>query len=320
LGGAEESSEHQPIYSKKLKIMETTRPVSKSRMILTWLMMAGVVIAISTFFFLHAHAGATPQDESEAPPVSSLFHAVFFLIFGVFILGWGVAIYIVAVSTCCFTFNYSRPVWDTLKTKKYIFNLFTGVALPLGFGFILSAFLAPMLGSLGLPPAQASILPVLGMIVGFQLMQLWLLIWSPMEKKLIIKRCGAMGITAAQLQGAMYVGISNPASGFVKRFGAIEEDVGALWVAPDRLVFRGDVEQFDLTHDQIAQIERRADNRSTTVLAGITHVVLHVRLPDGSIRQMRLHVEGQWTLGQKRRAMDTLAEAIEHWNQGVSVA
>jgi hypothetical protein len=110
--------------------------------------------------------------------------------------------------------------------------------------------------------------------------------------------------------------LSNPQSGIAKRFGSIEEDMGALWVAPDRLAFRGDVEQFDLTRDQIAQIERRADKGSTTMLAGIAHVVLHVRLPIGTVRQIRLHVEGLWTMGQKRRAMDTLAEAIDRWYAG----
>ena len=297
--------------------METTKPVSKSRMVLTWMMMIGFIFALTTFFFLRGHNATAPEDESGTPPVNPLFHVIFYLVLGVFTLGCSLAGYFLLVFTCFFTFNYSHSVWIAVKAKKYLFNIFIAVGLSLGIGFILTAFLAPVLTAIGLPPTQANILPVLGVIIAFQLMQLWVLIWSPMEKRMITKRLGAMGITPAQLQGAFLIGISNPASGAIKRFGSIEEDMGALWVAPDRLVFRGDVEQFDLTRDQIEQLERRADNRSTTVLAGIAHVVLHVRLPDGSIRQMRLHVEGQGTLGGKRRAMDTLAGAIDRWQQGV---
>jgi len=79
------------------------------------------------------------------------------------------------------------------------------------------------------------------------------------------------------------------------------------------LMYRGDREQFDLTRQQLAQMERKADTRSTTVLGGIAHVILHVRLPDGSLRPIRLHTEGHWTMGGKRRAMDALAEAIAGW-------
>jgi hypothetical protein len=89
--------------------------------------------------------------------------------------------------------------------------------------------------------------------------------------------------------------------------------MGALWVGPEQLIYWGDGEQFSIPRGQIVEIERKADNRSTTMLAGIAHVILHVRLPDGSVRQIRLHVEGLATMGQKRRTMDALADAISHW-------
>jgi hypothetical protein len=163
---------------------------------------------------------------------------------------------------------------------------------------------------------MASMLPVMAMVVGVQIVQLWVLVWSPLEKHIILKRLAAQGIAPAQLQSAALVGLSNPASGLAKRFAAIEEDMGALWVEPALLMYRGDSEQFDLTRDQLAQMERKADNRSTSVLGGIAHVILHVRLSDGSIRQIRLHTEGQWTMGGKRKAMDALAEAIARWQAG----
>jgi hypothetical protein len=163
----------------------------------------------------------------------------------------------------------------------------------------------------------ANMLPVMLMIVGVQLVQLWVLIWSPLEKRIITQRLAALGITPAQLQSAALVGLSNPASGLAKRFAAIEEDMGALWVGPDLLIYRGDNEQFDITREQLVQMERKADNRSTSVLGGIAHIILHVKLADGSVRQIRLHTEGHWTMGQKRKAMDALADAIARWHGGL---
>ena len=94
--------------------------------------------------------------------------------------------------------------------------------------------------------------------------------------------------------------------------------MGAMWVGPDQIIYWGDGEQFGLAREQIVEIERKADHRSTTMLAGIAHVILHVRLPDGSVRQIRLHVEGLATMGQKRRTMDALAEAINQWYAGTN--
>jgi hypothetical protein len=297
--------------------MEPTKTVSKSRVALTWLMMVGLIFTITTFFFFFGHTySAPPPDETGMGSSAPFVHAMVFLFFGVFGLVAGVAGYFIIVATVCFTFDFNHPVWNTVKVRQYIFNIIVVVAAGSGAGMILSAALSPVLSGIGLQGTQANIFPVVAVLIVVQLLQLWVLVWSPVEKRLIVKRLGAMGITPEQLQGATLVGLSNPQSGIAKRFGSIEEDMGALWVAPDRLAFRGDVEQFDLTRDQIAQIERRADKGSTTMLAGIAHVVLHVRLPIGTVRQIRLHVEGLWTMGQKRRAMDTLAEAIDRWYAG----
>jgi hypothetical protein len=234
-----------------------------------------------------------------------------------FALVCGVAGYLIVIFTNCFTFNFNQPVWNALKMRKYFLNIVVSLGLLLGPGLILAGIFGPVLAGLtGLSEGQAGLIPLLGFIVGFQLLQLWILIWTPVYRRMIQKRLAAMGITKEQLQGAILVGLSNPASGQGKRFAAIEEDMGALWVTPDRLAFRGDVEQFDLAREQIAEIERKEDKGSTSMLAGIAHVILHVRLDDGSIRQIRLHTEGQWTMGQKRQAMDGLAYAIHHWYGG----
>lgn len=297
--------------------MEPTKSVSKTRVVLTWVVMVGFTFFISCLFFWHHALAPGPQaDESGLPQPNVIVRGIALLVVGLFFLVPSVIAYLALLFSCYLTFNYRHPVWNSVKAKKYLANIFVGVGISLGFGFIVSAFLSPFLSQLGLPRSQADLLPVLAVLIGYQLLRLWVLVWGPAETFMIQRRLRTMGIAPEQLKSATLVGISNPASGMVKRFGAIEEDMGALWVLPDRLAFRGDAEQFDLTREQIAGIERKADNRSTTVLAGIAHVILQVRLPDGNIRHMRLHTEGQWTMGQKRRAMDALADAIAGWYAG----
>ncbi len=72
-----------------------------------------------------------------------------------------------------------------------------------------------------------------------------------------------------------------------KKLTMVEEDIGALWVGPEQLVYWGDNDQFGITRDQLTEIERKADVGGTSMLGGITHLILHVRLPDGSERQVR---------------------------------
>jgi len=52
------------------------------------------------------------------------------------------------------------------------------------------------------------------------------------------------------------------------------------------------------------------------MLGGITHLILHVREANGGERQIRFHMEGQWTMGGKGRAMDALEERIVEWHAG----
>lgn len=284
---------------------------SKVRIVLMWLLMVGVIMFWVVFWLWRNH-GRAPADESAPPALVS----VISLFFGGFFLAGGVVVYLAAVFSGCFSFSYQRPVWHGAKVRKYFVNIIVTVLLGLGLGFMLAAFVRPMLLMTGLDPGLAAMLPVMVMLGCIQMVQLWMLIWSPMERRLIVNRLAALGIQPAQLPGAFLVGLSDPASGFTKRFASIEEDVGALWVGPEQLNYWGDSEQFSIQRGQIVQIERRADNRSTTMLAGITHVVLHVQLPDGSVRQIRLHVEGQTTMGQKRQTMDALAAAINRWHEG----
>jgi hypothetical protein len=55
-------------------------------------------------------------------------------------------------------------------------------------------------------------------------------------------------------------------------------------------------------------------------LSGLAHIILHLKLADGSERQIRLHVEGVPTQGKKRKGMDDLADAIARWHANPSPA
>jgi hypothetical protein len=293
----------------------TNKPPSKVRIVLMWLLMLAVILFWVVFFLWRAQ-GRAPAEES-AP---SFVFSIVSLFIGGFFLAAGVAGYLATIYTGCFSFNYRQPVWESVKTKQFLHNIIVVVALALGAGFILSAFLSPVLILLGMDAALANFLPVMLMVGGLQVVQLWVLIWAPVERRIITKRLAARGITPAQLKMAVLVGLSNPASGFAKRFAAVEEDMGAMWVGPEQLIYWGDSDGLSITREQLVQIERKADKGSTTVLGGIAHIILHVQQADGSVRQIRLHTEGLWTMGQKRRAMDALAEAITRWHTGTVAA
>ena len=183
----------------------------------------------------------------------------------------------------------------------------------MGIGFGLSPFVSPVLEGFGIEAGTASMASVIGSVVLFSIAQMWFLIWAPLEKRMIIKRLLKRGLTREQLGTGFLIGLSDPASRGMKRFGAIEEDMGALWITPEQLIYWGDSEQFAIRREQVLAIERKADARSTTMLAGIAHVVLHVHGLGPAVRVIRLHTEGHLTMGGKKKAMEKLAEALYAW-------
>ena len=75
------------------------------------------------------------------------------------------------------------------------------VLISLGAGGLLSVPVSPMLQGLGMDPQLAYMLPVLGMIVILQIVQLVVFMWTPLAKRLITKRLTARGVSLEQLQG-----------------------------------------------------------------------------------------------------------------------
>jgi hypothetical protein len=293
-----------------MSLQQTRKPASKLKMALMWLIFLGFTAALITFL-LWTHPDRSAPSEDSAPDIV---HTIVTLVFGGFFLVAGLAAYFILLATNCLTFNFQRPIWADARVKFYFGNIVVLTAIGLGIGLPLAALAKPHLTRLGLNGELSFLVPVMGMLVILQIAQIFVLKWAPLERRLIAKRLQAQGITAAQLETAMLVGLSNPLQSSFKKFASVEEDIGALWIGPEQLVYWGDREQFGISRQQLTQLERKADSGGTTMLAGLTHLILHCQLPDGSERQIRLHTEGHWTMGGKRRAMDELEDRIAQWH------
>jgi hypothetical protein len=296
--------------------MQTVKkPVSKLRVVLTWVLFLGVTIGAILLVTWRDHESMAPSEPTTEEPAKAMAMAI---IGGLFLVG-GLAAYFILLATNLFTSNFQRPIWGEAKGKLYVANIVVLTGVALGIGFCFSPFTTPFLARHGVSDRFAFMLPVMAVLVLLQVVRVFVLVWAPVEKRLISKRLQACGITPAQLETALFVGISDPTVSSFKKFAQVEDDLGALWFGPDQLVYCGDKQRFSVLRQQLTQIERRADTGGTTMLGGVTHVILHVLLPDNTERQIRFHTEGHWTMGQKGRAMDDLEQKLVEW-QGAGAA
>lgn len=292
-------------------MQRTTRPVSKLKVVLLWLILIGNIV-----FWVALVAWGHRNDASPAPvqePGADTVRFVFLFIVGSFFLATGIAVYAVVIFTNCFTFDFSRPVFSAFKGKLYLAKIIVPILVAVGLALLLGVFLAPLMRMFDLSGQVAFLVPLFAAIVGTQVAQMWINVWTPLTKRLIAKRLAARGILPAQLQSAFLIGISNPLRSSFKKLTLVEDDIGALWIGGAQLIYWGDTDQFAITPGQILQLERRADAGSTSMLSGTAHVILHIQPPEGGVRQIRLHTQGHWTLGRSRRAMDDLDAAIANW-------
>ncbi len=287
------------------------KPQSKLIPILLW---GALFLCVIVWPILLVLRSANRPAPVEAP---GLGHSIVMLVLAIMAIGAGIVGYLGAVFTQCLTFDFTRPVWHEIKAKQFLANLLFPTMVMLGVGFFSSAMLTPVAARFNLPGEMAFMAPFFLGFVLMQVLSLFVLVWSPMEKRIIKKRLAALGITPDQMRGGIYVGLSNPAvTSSKKRFFSIEEDVGMLWFTPQQMIYWGDVEQFAISQHDLVQVERKVDAKSTTALSGTAHVVLHIRLSDNSERQIRLHTEAIWTLLGKRRASNDLAARINAWLAG----
>ncbi len=279
---------------------------------LAWLTILAVTFGMLAFW-LWPESGRHSDVPAQGPGFS-----IFLFVIGALSVFTGVAAYFVILATNCFRADFSKPMWNDMKTRIYVANIFVPLMVMMGIGFMLSVFLTPMLRNHGVSESMAQLLPMMGCIGLMQIVLVWFVIWAPLEKSLIEKRLTARGLSAEQMRTGIYVGLSNPDKSSLKKFTCIEEDMGMLWFDPDQLIYWGDAEAFSLQRDDVLEVERQVDAASTTALSGTAHVVLRVKQVTND-RRIRLHCEGILTMGRKRSAMNQLAERITHWrSQGTT--
>lgn len=292
-------------------MQQTAKPVSKLKVVLLWLALIGNLV-----FWLWFWGWRHPDDAitaPAAPPNSNIVDLVTLFILGGIFLTAGLAAYAIVIVTNCFTVDFNRPFFAAFKGKLYLAKIVVPILVSVGAGLMLGVVLDPVMHAFGLGGQVAFMLPLFMVLVPIQIAQMWINVWTPLTKRLIARRLTARGLQPAKLQGAVLVGISDPQRSSFKKLTLVEDDIGALWIGGGQLVYWGDTDQFAFTPGQILQRERRADAGSTSMLSGTAHVILHVQLPNGSVRQIRFHTEGHWTLGHSRRAMDALSAAIDDW-------
>src|SRR5215831_801348 len=193
-------------------MQQSSKPVSKLRVVLMWAIMLATIFGVATFMIWHNHRDEGPSRSDGVP---DLFRSVFFFIVGGFGLVVGIAAYVITLASDCFTFNFRHPIWPAMRGKIFLVNTFVPVIPALGLGFIISAFLSPVLTSAGLTGSLPGILPVIGTVIIFQIVQLWVMVWSPLERRIITKRLQALGITREQLQTSFLIGLSDPNAGYM---------------------------------------------------------------------------------------------------------
>jgi hypothetical protein len=280
-------------------------------MIGLWALAIGTII-FGTVFWFWRQDHSVPEPASPGQTAPAWLHSVLLLFFGVLGMIAGVVAYAIVIQTNGFTFNFQRPIWRDVKAKIYLANIVVPSIFIIGAGLFLAAFVAPLLEALGLSKNLAWLIPLIGSLVVLQIALVWVNLWAPLEKRLINKRLAAKGIVPEQAQHGCLIGLSDPTRSSLKKI-VIEDDIGMLWMDAQRLVYFGDQEHFSFSPEQVLSAERKIDAASNTALSGTSHLILRVRQPDGTERQIRLHTEGVWTLGQKRSAMDALAYRINTW-------
>lgn len=262
--------------------------------------------------FIRYVVATSPQEEvfSTIPPVLIAFTS---FVIGGFCLLLGIILYSLVIATRCFTFSFKRPFWNTLKVRLYLTNIFVLFFFDMGIGFLLSTFITPLLVALGLPLIIALAIPILGTVLCVGLLTSFVSIWTPLDRPMISQRLQALGIPEHDLQSGIPAGISDPGKSSFRKFTMVEEDVGMLWIEPERIVYHGDRESFEITRNQLKAIERSSDPGSLAAYGGAVDIILRFLQEDGKERHIRLHTEGNWTLLAIRRSVDSLALKLNAW-------
>jgi len=288
--------------------LEKPKPLSPLKWVLG---VAGFVVVIVGSIMIGNALRPGGGRTIVAPAASPIVSIIFLFLGGVTLIA-GVVAYVIVLTTHCFTFNFERPFFPAHRRKMWFANLFVGFLLQAGFGMMLFPTAARVLAVV-LP---TSILFPVSFFLPFiiaQLILIWFIIWTPLDRAMIRRRMEAQGILPEQLDAGMLMGISDPARTSFKKMTRLEDDIGVLWISQDALVYMGDQQSLRLTRGMVEEVERKADAGSTSAYFGAVHVIVRYREESGLERRVRFHPEGSWTMTAAARAQDVLAERLESW-------
>jgi hypothetical protein len=247
-------------------------------------------------------------------PQPALFSYVVAYIAAAGFLVIGLTAYLVCIVTSGLTFNFTKPVYRGYAHRRRIMNLI----VPLLFYAAFAAICAPPIASALLRWFAPTAIGIIAFFAPFMIAQfigIWIDLWSPMDVMFIRRRLHAIGIKQDQLSNAWLIGLSNAT---VKKSGVgglVEDDFGALWVAPLALIYCGDQHNFSISREDLVQVEQKAHPRSSASMFGVRHVLLHFNDAEGAENHIYLHIEGAWNMSRYRVRCDRLAEAIVSWSK-----
>jgi hypothetical protein len=261
-----------------------------------------------------------PRPEPAPPPapaegMTRLAEILGSLVLGVLLSGVAAAFYLAFVSTGGFTSNFAKPVFKKLKPRLFVGQIVLSALLLFALALLLNGALGVLFWALGIR-ASAFIAAMVVSVVAANVALVRLHAWAPLETTLASRRLQAMGVPAADLARGLCLGISNPAeSGWTK--AVLEDDVGFLWLEPDRLVYKGDQESFEVPWERLLEVERVVvASSAASAYTGNRHIVLRFATDSGQERRVRLHPEGCWTPGRVLTATNELADRLNAWRAG----
>jgi len=278
-------------------------------------LVAVVVVCGPIFFLLLTRMDSSGGGDGAFPAGDDAIPKFVLAIMGLFLMMLGAICYTVAILTRCFTFDFTQPFFSSYKGKKWLVNVPTEYLLQMGLALMAGALLMPVLSRYFQMPVlfAAAFFPPFILV---QFFTFWFQMWRPLFTSMIRARLRAQGLTEGQLATGLNIGISDATHTGIKRIFKTPhmQDIGMLWIAPSRLVYRGDSSGFDALAQNVERIERKADGRSTSSLFGAIHVILHFRHLDGTPAAVRLHTVGNWTMTGAVREMNQLAQSLEEWH------
>lgn len=291
--------------------MAQPKPGGRPHRLVPYLVLAGAGVVGFAVAYL-----VTPRSPEAPPPVAAdgltrLGGIVVSLVLGAVLAALAAAFALAFVSTCAFTSSYAQPVFKRIKARLFVGQIVLSSLLLFAIGLLLNAALGLLFWVLGIEASSWIVAMVLSMVaVNVALVQLHLL--APLEPKLAARRLAAMGVPAAEIARGQCIGISDPADSGWKK-SALEDDIGLLWVEPERLLYKGDQDAFEVARGRLLEVERTAVASSVSSYSGNRHIVLRFATDAGGERRVRLHAEGCWTPGRVVQATDQLADRLNAW-------